>query len=180
MDDTNLATAITHLGAVPHGDGYAYYDNATQAWWASSARALAGLGAALQSKQPDAYSVWCSNSSGEQLPEGWEPGLELRPCQCSGATGATGPCGYQADARLAWLPEHRRESARAARGARPAAISQAVARGWSVLDVVADHVFDVVADAGQQAIDGDIEVAAWVRDDGRLDYGDEDAVEARQ
>jgi hypothetical protein len=171
MDTTLIDLAIRHLdAALCSRGGYAYYDDATQAWWASSAEDLERLGAALRAGTPDAYSVWCSNTSAEELPRGWEPGDEVLPCQCASITGATGLCGYQASHRLAWLPEHLRATHRAARAHRPASTSQALARGWLVLDVCADHVEGAVEDAGEEADDG-LDVAAWVDDDSRLDYG---------
>jgi hypothetical protein len=172
MDTTLIDLAIRHLdAALCSKGGYAYFDDATQAWWASSAEDLERLGAALKAGTPDAYSLWCSATSAEQLPDGWEPGEPVRPCQCSQATGATGLCGYQADARLAWLPEHLRATHRAARAHRPTDTYQARRAGWLVLDVCADHVEGAIEEAGEEADDG-LDVAAWVRDDGRLDYGD--------
>ncbi len=74
-----LARAAAHIDAVDLGDGdWAHYADETSRWYVVTAEELAELCDYLDDDDPqisgDAYSHWCAGCSGEEMPEGWEPG----------------------------------------------------------------------------------------------------------
>ena len=59
---SSLETAVEHLNAEEHSEGYKYFDHATGLYWISDAIDVEDLGRRLQASEPDAYSVWCSDT----------------------------------------------------------------------------------------------------------------------
>ena len=68
-----LSMGQDHIGAVPVEGGYAHFDDSTRSWWIVSRADVILLGRMLANGVPDAYSVWCSKTSGEEQPKGWVP-----------------------------------------------------------------------------------------------------------
>lgn len=62
----HLVAGIAKLSAQPHGDGYAYYEQGTRAWYSVSESDVAELGARLAA-DPGAYSEWCADTQARDL-----------------------------------------------------------------------------------------------------------------
>lgn len=55
------------LGARLSGGGVSYYDDATRRRWWVARKDVTALGRMAASKTPDAYSIWCSQTSAREL-----------------------------------------------------------------------------------------------------------------
>lgn len=64
----HLAAGIAYLSAQPHGDGLAYYEQGTRAWYGVSESDVAELGRRLAT-DPGAYSEWCADHAARDLTE---------------------------------------------------------------------------------------------------------------
>lgn len=76
-----LARAAKHIDATDLGaDRWAHYADETSRWYVVTADELEELCDYLDDEDPqvsgDAYSHWCAGTSGEEMPEGWEPFAE--------------------------------------------------------------------------------------------------------
>lgn len=71
---THTEIAIRYLNAIEIEPGqWAYYDDATQSYWASRTGALQALGRMIARGERDAYSMWCSDYSASEMPAEWSP-----------------------------------------------------------------------------------------------------------
>lgn len=85
-DSNHLSLALDRLDALAMGDGrYMYRDDNTRQWYAVEVSELEDLGRRLKAGEPDAYSLWCAETSAEELgPERSAPGTMVVPPECAG------------------------------------------------------------------------------------------------
>lgn len=85
-DSNHLSLALDRLDALAMGDGrYMYRDDNTRQWYAVEVSELEDLGRRLEAGEPDAYSLWCAETSAEELgPERRDPGHMVVPPECAG------------------------------------------------------------------------------------------------
>jgi hypothetical protein len=77
-----VARAAAHVNATELADGdWAYYANETGRWYVVDADDLESLCDYLddgdEQVSGDAYSHWCAATDAREMPEGWEPGVEI-------------------------------------------------------------------------------------------------------
>ena len=68
-DEESLTLAINYLDADQHERGWVYHDAAMQRRYIATERELIQLGRMIEARMPDAYSVWCSETTGEEFEE---------------------------------------------------------------------------------------------------------------
>ena len=64
--ESPLETAVEFLNAEKVEDGYKYFDDASRKYWLVGEHDLEDLGRRLQANEPDAYSLWCSDTVSEE------------------------------------------------------------------------------------------------------------------
>lgn len=79
--DERISRAVAALGATDLGDDrWAYYADETSSWWIVNGDDLESYCDYLDDPDPaisgDAYSHWCAGTNAEEMPEGWEPGVD--------------------------------------------------------------------------------------------------------
>jgi hypothetical protein len=104
-----IAAAIRYLDAEAEPSGSAIYRcDSTGLRYRASAVDLALLGRMLERGEPDAYSVWCSETLAEEMPR--------ERCGCGEWAGDA--CSAMAEPAemvlVEWMPDHLRETHRAA------------------------------------------------------------------
>jgi hypothetical protein len=68
-DEESLTLAINYLDADQHERGWVYRDDATRKMYIATERELIQLGRMIEARTPDAFSVWCSETTGEEFVE---------------------------------------------------------------------------------------------------------------